>query len=70
MKVLFLFQVVADYFGSSSNMVFRNDVIIYWPGNDGPPKNIPICGFMGDNPACKKHGKIIKIYTDLWIHGR
>ena len=57
MNVLFLFQVVADYVGSSSNMVFRNDVIIYWPGNDGPPKNIPFCGFMGDNPACKKHGR-------------
>ncbi|VDI25585.1 Hypothetical predicted protein [Mytilus galloprovincialis] len=47
------FVIVAEYFGSIGTMVFRNDTSIHWPSDRGPPKNIPDCGFKGDNPHCK-----------------
>ncbi|XP_076087706.1 atrial natriuretic peptide receptor 1-like [Mytilus galloprovincialis] len=47
------FVIVAEYFGSIGTMVFRNETSIHWPSDRGPPKNIPDCGFKGDNPHCK-----------------
>lgn len=52
-------QIVAEYFGSIGSMVFRNDTSIHWPLDRGPPKNIPDCGFKGDNPHCKVKGLVM-----------
>lgn len=27
---------------------------IRWPGRKGPPADIPVCGFLGNDAACQK----------------
>ncbi|XP_076087705.1 atrial natriuretic peptide receptor 1-like [Mytilus galloprovincialis] len=45
------FKVVGDYFSFSRQLILSN-ASIQWPGNKGPPKNTPYCGFVNENPAC------------------
>ncbi|XP_071152297.1 atrial natriuretic peptide receptor 1-like, partial [Mytilus edulis] len=45
------FKVVGDYFSFSRQLILSN-ASIHWPGNKGPPKNTPYCGFVNENPAC------------------
>lgn len=36
-------------------MTFFTD--IHWPGShDGPPMDIPLCGFIGNDPDCQGNG--------------
>ncbi|XP_072048290.1 atrial natriuretic peptide receptor 1-like [Amphiura filiformis] len=46
------FEVVASYYGATSQIVIEGD--IHWPGRaDGPPPDTPYCGFENENPLCR-----------------
>ncbi|XP_071149150.1 atrial natriuretic peptide receptor 1-like [Mytilus edulis] len=45
------FKVVGDYYSFSRQLILNN-ASIHWPGDKGPPKNEPYCGFVNDNTAC------------------
>jgi atrial natriuretic peptide receptor A len=52
------FEVVAHYYGLYRNYTPVKDKTIHWPGSrEGPPPDIPPCGFMGNDPACHSNGK-------------
>lgn len=54
------FEVVAHYYGLSRNYTPVKDKTIHWPGSrEGPPPDIPPCGFMGNDPACHSNGNCI-----------
>lgn len=47
--ILFLFCLVTSLTKSFAD--------IHWPGShDGPPADIPICGFLGNDPDCQGNG--------------
>lgn len=51
------FEVVAHYYGLSRNYTPVKDKTIHWPGSrEGPPPDIPPCGFMSNDPACHSNG--------------
>lgn len=52
------FEVVAHYYGLSRNYTPVKGKTIHWPGSrEGPPPDIPPCGFMGNDPECHSNGK-------------
>jgi hypothetical protein len=60
------FEVVGHYYGLSRNYTPVKDKTIHWPGSrEGPPPDIPPCGFMGNDPACHSNGNCI---TALRFH--
>ncbi|XP_026810639.1 atrial natriuretic peptide receptor 1-like [Rhopalosiphum maidis] len=47
------FEVVAKYYGEARNYSPVIGKHIHWPGgSDGPPEDVPACGFLGSGPAC------------------
>lgn len=48
------FEVVAHYLGANREYNQIGSRSIHWPGGirEGPPPDIPECGFLGDNPSC------------------
>jgi len=64
------FEVVAHYYGLSRNYTPVKDKTIHWPGSrEGPPPDIPPCGFMGNDPACHSNGNyIIAIRIHVLLH--
>lgn len=39
---------------------------IHWPGGkDGPPLDIPKCGFLGNAAACNINGIIINVFFSI-----
>lgn len=51
------FEVVAHYSGLNRQYSPVKGKKIHWPGGrEGPPPDIPQCGFLGDNPECKNNG--------------
>lgn len=37
-----------------------NNKKIHWPGGkEGPPPDIPKCGFLGNSPECMGHSKFV-----------
>jgi atrial natriuretic peptide receptor A len=60
------FEVVAHYYGLSRNYTPVKDKTIHWPGSrEGPPPDIPPCGFMGNDPACNSNGnyKVVSCFV-------
>ncbi|XP_055376635.1 atrial natriuretic peptide receptor 1 isoform X2 [Condylostylus longicornis] len=57
------FEVVAHYYGLHRNYSAVRGKKIHWPGGrEGPPPDIPKCGFLGNSPEC--HGnEIVIIYA-------
>ncbi|KAL5289037.1 hypothetical protein ACFFRR_009314 [Megaselia abdita] len=54
------FEVVAHYYGRNKTFTAVNNKKIHWPGGkEGPPPDIPKCGFLGNSPECIGHGMII-----------
>ncbi|KAF8795122.1 Atrial natriuretic peptide receptor 1 like protein [Argiope bruennichi] len=43
---------IATFFGSRQIYEKLDDREIHWPGNVGPPLDMPVCGFTGDSPDC------------------
>eukprot|EP00105_Crassostrea_gigas_P031706 XP_011454479.2 PREDICTED: atrial natriuretic peptide receptor 1-like [Crassostrea gigas] len=43
---------VGVYAGDEAVVYMNYSQGIHWPGNKGPPKNRPRCGFTGDDPIC------------------
>lgn len=36
---------------------------IHWPGGrEGPPPDVPQCGFLDDNPECRDKGKFDELH--------
>ncbi|XP_014674081.1 PREDICTED: atrial natriuretic peptide receptor 1-like [Priapulus caudatus] len=57
------FEVVANYYGWSPTYNEVQDV--RWPaGRQGPPPDIPFCGFTNDNPACDP---VEEISTSIYV---
>lgn len=51
------FEVVAHYYSTSKIYSPVKGKRIHWPGGkDGPPQDVPPCGFMGNDPACNVNG--------------
>lgn len=51
------FEVVAHYYGIHKNYSQVQGRKIHWPGGkEGPPPNVPKCGYMGNDPDCKNNG--------------
>ncbi|EDS26635.1 conserved hypothetical protein [Culex quinquefasciatus] len=49
------FEVVAHYYGKTREYSPVKGKRIHWPGGrEGPPPDIPKCGFMGNSPACQR----------------
>ncbi|KAK0163436.1 hypothetical protein PV327_007117 [Microctonus hyperodae] len=47
------FEVVAHYLGLNREYSQVSGKKIHWPGGrEGPPPDIPQCGFLGDDPLC------------------
>ncbi|CAG5097745.1 Similar to Npr1: Atrial natriuretic peptide receptor 1 (Rattus norvegicus) [Cotesia congregata] len=47
------FEVVAHYLGLNREYNQVSGKKIHWPGGrEGPPADIPECGFLGNDPAC------------------
>ncbi|EFN64674.1 Atrial natriuretic peptide receptor A [Camponotus floridanus] len=62
------FEVVAHYLGLSReyNSVYGKK--IHWPGGmEGPPPDIPECGFLGNDPACSSRTEAYTfvVYTSI-----
>jgi len=56
--------VVAKYYGEARNYSPVVGKHIHWPGgSDGPPKHVPVCGFLGNGPTCDSRGDYIPIFT-------
>ncbi|KAL5020199.1 hypothetical protein ScPMuIL_003091 [Solemya velum] len=49
------FQEIAYYDGFLKKFVVVPDVEIHWPNGNGPPPNMPKCGFKGDDPKCQTY---------------
>nr|XP_022325510.1 atrial natriuretic peptide receptor 1-like [Crassostrea virginica] len=45
-------HTVGVYFGATAELIMKSNRSIQWPGNKGPPRNRPRCGFTGDDPIC------------------
>jgi atrial natriuretic peptide receptor A len=53
------FEVVAHYYGVHKRYSPVTGKKIHWPGGrEGPPPDIPRCGFMNDNAECRNHGNL------------
>lgn len=51
------FEMVARYHGEMRNYSPVADKHIHWPGgSEGPPKDVPYCGFQGNDPPCESEG--------------
>jgi atrial natriuretic peptide receptor A len=51
---------VATYYGARRAYEELAGNKISWPGSSGQaPKDIPRCGFMGDEPTCKIPGMLL-----------
>lgn len=51
--VFYRFEVVAHYLGLNREYISMHGKKIHWPGGrEGPPPDIPECGFLGNDPAC------------------
>lgn len=51
------FEVVAHYYGLHKKYSPVQGKKIHWPGGrEGPPPDIPKCGFMNNSPDCRNHG--------------
>ncbi|XP_055856918.1 atrial natriuretic peptide receptor 1 [Episyrphus balteatus] len=58
------FEVVAHYYGINRNYTSVSGKRIHWPGGrEGPPPDIPKCGFLGNSPACHGNEMIIMYVT-------
>lgn len=53
------FEVIAHYYGQTKLYNPITGKRIHWPaGRDGPPQDVPRCGFLGNDPVCVRNGKI------------
>lgn len=51
------FEVVAHYYGMNRKYTAVANKRIHWPGGkEGPPPDVPPCGFMGNDPSCQDTG--------------
>lgn len=51
------FEVVAHYYGETREYSPIPGKRIHWPGGrDGPPDDVPRCGFIGNHPSCIESG--------------
>lgn len=58
------FEVVARYYGEARNYSPVVGKHIHWPGGtDGAPKDVPPCGFMGNDPACDSKGTAKNVFV-------
>nr|XP_029730687.1 atrial natriuretic peptide receptor 1-like isoform X2 [Aedes albopictus] len=57
------FEVVAHYYGRTRAYSPVKGKRIHWPGGrEGPPPDVPKCGFLGTSPSCQG-SEIILIYA-------
>ncbi|KAJ9597975.1 hypothetical protein L9F63_011176, partial [Diploptera punctata] len=64
------FEVVAHYYGLHRNYTPVNDKTIHWPGSrEGPPPDIPPCGFMGNEPSCHSNEAYVMILYASFAFG-
>ncbi|XP_063976450.1 atrial natriuretic peptide receptor 1 isoform X2 [Diachasmimorpha longicaudata] len=62
------FEVVAHYLGAIRQYSQVSGKKIHWPGGrEGPPADIPECGFLGNDPACsqKTDAYALVLYASL-----
>lgn len=60
------FEVVGHYNGVNKHYSPVPGKKIHWPGGrEGPPPDIPKCGFMDNSPDCRNHGRYIKVYSNF-----
>lgn len=50
-------QPVASFFGARRLYEKLEGMEIQWPNRDGPPPDVPHCGFLGDHPRCLPEGQ-------------
>ncbi|XP_069678523.1 atrial natriuretic peptide receptor 1 isoform X2 [Periplaneta americana] len=64
------FEVVAHYYGLSRNYTPVKDKTIHWPGSmEGPPPDVPPCGFMGNDPACHSNEAYVMVLYASFAFG-
>lgn len=52
------FEVIAHYYGQNREYRPVQGKKIHWPGGlEGPPPDIPECGFLGNSPECQDEGE-------------
>lgn len=62
------FEVVAHYYGVSKQYSPVRQKRIHWPGGkDGPPDDVPRCGFTGNQAPCIESGNISDSYRGTII---
>ncbi|XP_049524933.1 atrial natriuretic peptide receptor 1 [Dermacentor silvarum] len=54
-SIIYEYDPVATFLGTKQEFDYIPGVEIHWPGNrNGPPLDIPDCGFQGDAPHCQE----------------
>ncbi|XP_052866274.1 atrial natriuretic peptide receptor 1 [Anopheles cruzii] len=57
------FEVVAHYYGITREYSPVKGQKIHWPGGrEGPPPDVPKCGFLGSSPACQGNSEMVIFY--------
>ncbi|XP_011301203.1 atrial natriuretic peptide receptor 1 [Fopius arisanus] len=62
------FEVVAHYLGANRQYSQVSGKKIHWPGGrEGPPRDVPECGFLGNDPTCsqKTDAYTLVLYASL-----
>lgn len=53
------FEVVGHYNGLNKNYYPVPGKRIHWPGGrEGPPPDVPKCGFLDNSPDCQNNGRL------------
>ncbi|XP_023309722.1 atrial natriuretic peptide receptor 1 [Anoplophora glabripennis] len=64
------FEVVGHYNGVNKHYSPVPGKKIHWPGGrEGPPPDIPKCGFMGNSPDCRNHEAYMMILYGSFAFG-
>ncbi|RZC42287.1 Pkinase Tyr and/or ANF receptor domain containing protein [Asbolus verrucosus] len=64
------FEVVAHYYGVHKRYSPVTGKKIHWPGGrEGPPPDIPPCGFMNNNPECRNQEAYMVIVYGSFAFG-
>ena len=64
-SLVYFSQVVANYLGAKLALIFVPGAVIHWPGDNGPPPDVPPCGFQNENPECRG---MVSTLIITWSH--
>lgn len=62
------FEVVAHYSGVHKKYSPVMGKRIHWPGGrEGPPADVPPCGFLNNDPSCRNNGNCFSFCSKFYF---